>query len=88
MQYFLVKWSLSPAYGDPEGIELIQANNQEEAVSKALILARSISRHGKFYSECYTNPELERVYVSLSKLSKSDLIISKYLIDYIIKNKG
>lgn len=47
---YLVAWKIYPAYGDPEGMDIIEASNETEAWEKCEQKNRPITRQGDFFA--------------------------------------
>lgn len=50
MKLWLVPWKLFPAYGDPEGNELVEAETSIDAYNQVKAHARTLTIQGEFYA--------------------------------------
>lgn len=48
MNIYLVRWRIDNVYGDPEGAQLVQAKDSEQAVQKVETAVRATMRFGEF----------------------------------------
>lgn len=73
MKTWLVNWSLYPAYGDPQGSEIVLAESEESAKEDVETTVRRISKQGEFKAMVYPIDRYSKFINECFQYSKDDL---------------